>query len=59
MPKFDVLELHAKRCCLFDCMFHGQMHTLDFGNYQASLVLYMIIFVYQIYVKSLPVIKLQ
>ena len=37
--------LHAKRCCLFDCMFRGQIHTLDFGTYRASLFLYMIKFV--------------
>ena len=54
-----VLVLHAKRSCLFGCMFHGQIHTLDFGTYQASLLLYMIKFVYQICVKSLSVIKLQ
>ena len=53
------LLLHAKRCCLFDYMFHGQIHTLDFGAYRASLFLYMIKFVYQIPVKSLSVIKLQ
>ena len=29
-------------------MFHGQIYTLDFGTYQASLFLYMIKFVYQI-----------
>ena len=43
-----VLVLHVKRCCVFDCMFHGQIHTLDFGTYRASLFLYMIKFVYQI-----------
>ena len=47
------------RCCLFDCMFHGQIHTLDFGTYRASLFLYMIKVVYRICVKSLSVIKLQ
>ena len=44
---------------LFDCMFHGQIHTLDFGTYRASLFLYMIKFIHQICVKSLSVIKLQ
>ena len=39
--------------------FFTQIHTLDFGTYRASLFLYMIKFVYQIYVKSLSVIKLQ
>ena len=44
---------------MFDCMFHGQIYALEFGTYQASLVLYMIKFVYLICVKSLSVIKLQ
>ena len=26
-----MVAVHAKRC-LFDCMFHGQIHTLDFGT---------------------------
>ena len=53
-----VLVLHAKRCCLFDFMFHGQIHTLDFGTYRDPLFLDMIKFVYRICVKSLSVIKL-
>ena len=54
-----VLVLHAKRCYLFDCMFHGQSDTLEFGTYQASLFLYRIKFVYQICIKSISVVKLQ
>ena len=42
----------AKRCCLFDCMFHGQIHTLDFGTYRVSLFLYTIKYVYQICIKN-------
>ena len=38
-------------------LFDGQIHTLHFGTYRASLFLYMIKFVYQICVKSLPVIN--
>ena len=58
MPKFDwCLVLHAKRCCLFDCMVHGQIHILDFGTYRASLFLYMIKFVYLICVKILNCYK--
>ena len=49
----------CKILCLFDFMFHGQIHTLHFTTYRASLFLNMITFVYQICVKSLSVIKLQ
>ena len=38
-------------------MFHGQIHSLDFGIYRTSLFLYMIKFVYQLCVKSLSVIN--
>ena len=34
--------VHAMICCLLDCMFHRQIHTLDFGTYRASLSLYKI-----------------
>ena len=58
MPKFDWCGDACKRCCLFDCMFHVQIHTLDFGTYQASLGLYMIKCIYQTCVKFLSVIKI-